>query len=286
MTSTFPWTTSQARRPRRLAAASDNPQLRPMMTFAAIALVVGWALLGPMVWFDLPSAPFVIAATLLALIVPALVLTGRESGRAGVRALLRDAVRLPRPLWWAPVAALAVPVLTWGVAAGIGGAEPLTADLLTSVFLGFLSSLLVINIWEEMAWTGFFQRRAAGRWGVVGGALVTSLFFTALHTPLAFDGVNGLREVATNVALIAGVATGVRLLIARVDVWSGRSLLTVGILHSSFNASESLLHPDYDLLRIVVTIAIGVGVLAMGDGRDQRRGPRTGPAVARRQPVG
>ncbi len=89
-----------------------------------------------------------------------------------------------------------------------------------------------------MAWTGFFQRRAARRWGVVGGALVTSLFFTSLRIPLALGGVNDLSEAATTLAALAGVAIGVRLLIARIDYWSGRSLLTIGVLHSSFNASE------------------------------------------------
>ena len=102
---------------------------------------------------------------------------------------------------------------------------------------------LIINIWEEMAWTGFFQRRAASRWGAVGGSLVTSVFFTGIHVPLALDGAHGAREVATNLLSSAGVAIGVRLLIARVDAWSGRSLLIVGILHSSFNATETVLNP-------------------------------------------
>jgi len=57
------------------------------------------------------------------------------------------------------------------------------------------------------------------------------------------------------------------LLIARVDVWSGRSLLTIGILHASFNASESLLDPDYFWVRIVVTIAIGISVIALGESK-------------------
>jgi len=271
MTSTFPWTTSRARRPRRLAAASDNPQLRPMMTFAAIALVVGWALLGPMVWFDLPSAPFVIAATLLALIVPALVLTARETGRAGVRALLRDAVRLPRPLWWAPVAALAVPVLTWGVAAGIGGAEPLTADLLTSVFVGFLSSLLVINIWEEMAWTGFAQRRSMARWGLVRGSLVIAVLFAGIHLPLAFDGAETVGDVAAGVGILIGTGVGLRLLIASLHSWSGRSLLAVAILHASFNVTGDLLDPSTDWVRYVVTVLLGLAAVSVATRTTARR---------------
>jgi hypothetical protein len=96
---------------------------------------------------------------------------------------------------------------------------------------------------------------------------VTSLFFTGLHIPLALGGVDDLGEAATNLAALAGVAIGVRLLIARIDDWSGRSLLTIGVLHSSFNASESLLDADHFWVRIAVTIAIGVGVVALGKQR-------------------
>ena len=68
--------------------------------------------------------------------------------------------------------------------------------------------------------------------------------------------------MATNLLYLVGVAIGVRLLIARVDAWSGRSLLVVGLLHSSFNATENLLQPEFFWVRIVVTIALGIGVAA------------------------
>jgi hypothetical protein len=54
------------------------------------------------------------------------------------------------------------------------------------------------------------------------------------------------------------------LLIGRVDAWTGRSLLTVGVLHSSFNATETLLDPGYDWVRIAVTIAVAVVLIASG----------------------
>ena len=79
---------------------------------------------------------------------------------------------------------------------------------------------------------------------------------------MGFDGAHSAAQVGSNILLIAGVATGVRLLIGRVDAWTGRSLLTVGVLHSSFNATETLLHPDYDWVRIVLTIAVAVVLTA------------------------
>ncbi len=263
MTKTTVFTT----RPPRPSAGTtvDNPQLRPMAVFAVTALAVGWALLGPMVWLDLPQAPFVMAATLLALIVPALVLTARETGRAGVRALLRDAVRLPRPLWWGPAAALALPGVTWSIAAALGGAEPVSAELLVDVFVAFLSSLLIINIWEEMAWTGFAQRRAMARWGTVRGSLIIAVLFAGIHLPLAFDGAETAGDVAVGVGILVGTGVGLRLLIAALHTWSHRSLLAVAILHASFNVTGDLLDPSSDWVRYLVTVLLGtaaVGVMS------------------------
>ena len=192
---------------------------------------------------------------------------------SAVRALLRDCVRLPSSWWWLLLAGFGLPVLTWTTGAALGGAQPLTWGLAAFYVWDLVTGALVINIWEEMAWTGFFQRRAASRWGAVGGALVTSVFFTAIHVPLAFAGADGAREIASNVILLAGVAIGVRLLIARVDPWSGRSLLTVGVLHSSFNASETLLDADHFWVRLAVTIAVGIGVVAFGSRRSAKAEP-------------
>src|SRR3546814_1345333 len=87
-----------------------------------------------------------------------------------MRALVGDTVRLPRPLWWGPVAALALPALVWPTAALMGGGEPATPALFVGFTVQFLSSLLIINMWEEMAWTGFVQRRAMAQWGLTGGS--------------------------------------------------------------------------------------------------------------------
>ncbi len=259
MTSTTPNRSMASAHPN----ASTGDPAKALLPFALIALGIGGSLLALSTVIK-PEAPFMLASTVFGLVMPALFLTHREGGGAAVRALLRNCVRPPSSWWWLPLAAFTLPVATWTTGAASGGAVDLTWGLAGFYVQDLIIGAIVINIWEEMAWTGFFQRRAAGRWGVVGGAMVTSLFFTGIHAPLAFDDVQSLGEIGTNLVAIAGVAIGVRLLIARIDVWSGRSLLTIGILHSSFNASETLLQPGYDVLRIVVTIAIGVGVIAFG----------------------
>jgi membrane protease YdiL (CAAX protease family) len=255
--------TSPSTPPRTPTIPRDRPDLRPLVLFAVVALGIGGPLLALSTLIE-PGAPFILAAVLAGLAIPALVLTYRDAGGDGVRALLRDCLRMPSAWWWLPVAGFALPCLTWTTAAMLGGAQPLTWSLLGYYVADLIIGAVVINIWEEMAWTGFAQRRAMARWGKTGGSLVTAVFFTGIHLPLAFDGAHSAAQVASNVLLIAGVATGVRLLIGRVDAWTGRSLLTVGVLHSSFNATETLLDPGYDWVRIAVTIAVAVVLIASG----------------------
>jgi membrane protease YdiL (CAAX protease family) len=242
---------------------ATGPALQPVLAFAAVALPVGWVLLSVPVVLGLPQEPFVLAALLLGLILPALVLTARESGRAGVRALLRDAVRLPRPLWWGPVAALALPAVVWTVALIGGGARPLSLSLLGDAAFALVLSAVVINIWEEMVWTGFVQRRLTAHGGELRGSTLTAFLFAGIHLPLAFDGARGPGDVLLGVTVLIGTGLGLRLLISRLDRWSGRSLLTVGLLHAGFNTGADLVEPGYDWVRIVVTVLLGVAVLAL-----------------------
>ncbi|WP_122263815.1 CPBP family intramembrane glutamic endopeptidase [Ornithinimicrobium cerasi] len=258
MTSTQPFPGTSLPAPRTSDRPPDDPSRRPLVLFAAIALPLGWLLLSGYQLLDLPQEPFVLGTLLFGLVVPALVLTYRQHGRGGVRTLLADAVRLPRPPWWAPLAVLTLPVLVWGTAAALGGAKPLTSSLLLDATILFVTSALIINIWEEMAWTGFVQRRAMARWGLITGSVATGLLFAAIHLPLAFDGASTAGGVALGIAVLVGTGVGLRLLIARLDVWSGRSLLTIGLLHASFNTTAELIDPTYDWIRLGLTILLGV----------------------------
>jgi hypothetical protein len=98
---------------------------KTLLPFTIAALGIGVPLLALSTIIK-PDAPFVLAAVLLGLALPALFLTHRESGGAAVRAaLLRDCVRLPTSWWWLPLAAFAVPVATWTTGSALGGAKPL-----------------------------------------------------------------------------------------------------------------------------------------------------------------
>jgi membrane protease YdiL (CAAX protease family) len=257
----------------------DSPSLRPVLQFAALALPIGWAILATPVLLSLPIEPFALAATMFALLGPALIITARESGAAGVKRLLRDAVRVPRPSWWGLVALLAVPVAVWAAAVPLGFAHALTPDLLVGFAVALVVSTVIINIWEETVWTGFVQRRTMARWGVVRGSLATAVLFAGIHLPFAFAGSPTAGEVLLGVGILLGTGIGLRLIIAGLDTWSGRSLLAVGVLHGSFNATSSLVDPSGDWLRYAVAILFGIAVVVA---LQVRRGRRDrGPAATR-----
>jgi membrane protease YdiL (CAAX protease family) len=252
-------TTVTSRPPRpRVPDGTDPGALRPLVVFATIALSIGWLFLTPPVVLDLPSEPFVLPVNYLGLLAPALLLTARRAGRAGVRALLRDAIRPPRPTWWLAAGAFALPVTVWAAAWAVGGAQDVTGSLVTSYLVNLVSAALIINIWEETAWTGFVQRRAMARWGTVTGSLTTVVLFAGIHAPLAFNGATSARGVAVGFGVLIATGIGLRLLVAAVDAWSAGSLLTIGVLHSAFNATDSVVDPGYDWVRLTVTVVLGV----------------------------
>jgi membrane protease YdiL (CAAX protease family) len=254
---------------------ADDPSLRPLLVFAAIAVTTGCVLLGVGVALGLPSEPFALATLLVGMVLPALVITALQARGAGVRALLRDAVRPPCPLWWSLFAVLAFPVLTWTGASMVGGEQPLTSSLLIGFAVQLVTGAIIINIWEEMVLTGFVQRRSMARWGAVGGSVATAAVFVGIHLPLAFDVASDAGDVALGVTALVAIGVGLRFLIAGVDTWSGRSLLTVGVLHASFNATADLLEPGFDWVRYVVTVLLGlVAITVLLSRREGRALPR------------
>ena len=277
--------TMSAHNPRPFAqtagpATSDSSDLRPLLQFAGVAVPVGWVLLTVPLLIDSAVEPFVLGTLLFGLVIPALVLTARGQN-SSVKALLRDTVRVPRPLWLLVPAVLLIPAATSGLAAALGvNAEVSTGFLVNLAFANVLSSLLIVNLWEEMAWAGFFQRRATARWGYLGGATVTALLFTGVHLPLAFYGIHDPGDVAYNVAVMVISGIGMRLLIGAFDDCGHRSILALALIHATFNASSELLDPGADWVRYVATFTLGAGAFAIRAAsrhRDQNPTvPRTG----------
>ncbi|KQV69601.1 hypothetical protein ASC64_07075 [Nocardioides sp. Root122] len=242
---------------------TDRTTPRPgqsLLRFSAVALPAGWAFLSVPLLTGWPVAPFVLATLFLGMVPVALLLT-RRGQHTTVRSLLRDCVRLPRPVAWLVPAALLVPVGTRLGASLTGGGEPLTTELLVDLTVNVLSSLIIVNLWEEMVWAGFVQRTAARAFGFVRGALITAALFVAIHLPLALYGVDDAADLGRNLAVMVAAGVGMRLLVGALDVWGSGSILAIAVLHATFNATSDLVDASHDWIRYVVTLGFGLMVL-------------------------
>lgn len=239
------------------------PPARPVLVLGLIALPTGWVLLSLPIILGLPAEPFVLGTLVLGLVVPAVVLTYRESGRRGLGALARRMVRPPRPRWWLIVALLAVPVLTWVTASVVGGAVPLTVDRLVGTALTLLSSLVIVNLAEEGVWMGFAQHRLMARSGLVRGSLVAAGLFAGIHLPLAFADGFDPPAVLGGVALLFGTAAVIRLAFGALYRSTGDGVLVIAVLHAAYNAAGDLVHPGAALAQLAALVLVAAGILGV-----------------------
>jgi uncharacterized protein len=223
---------------------------RPLTGFLVIALGLTWLLLSiPVLAFhgvipgaNLPVEVFALASTLLILLPTALWVTWITDGRTGVRALFARVFRWRFGIGWWLVVLFGLPVIALLLGLIFGGSLH-TADL-GPVLIKQLGSIalavVVINLWEETVWAGFFQTRLEARFNFVVAAVVTALPFAGVHVPLLLlNNHVSARSVLIGIAglLILGIV--VRLLMGVMMRAALDSVLAVGVLHQIFDASNN-----------------------------------------------
>ncbi len=214
----------------------------PLMALPVLAshgVIPGGSLPG-----ELNIAPDELAGALLtftALLPATLVATWATDGREGLRRLLHRMLRWRVGIGWWLVALAGLPLLTTGFALLLGDSvKPFDpVDLFVSQ-LGFWAvNLLVVNLWEETAWAGFFQTRLERRHNIFVAALITAVPFGFVHWPLAFFGDFTAASVAAALALYITLGLIFRPMIGVVLRGAGDSILVVAVLHSMFNRSNN-----------------------------------------------
>lgn len=282
-------TTSPAQLPTPHRGLSRFAARRPLVAFLVLGLGLGYAL--ALLWGlayhgvipgggladALHIAPDELAGgvTILALFPAVLFVTWAADGSSGVRALFRRAFHWRvSPVWWL-IVLLGLPVLTVGLAVLFGDeVRPFDPSSLILSQLGFLVvNFVVVNLWEETTWTGFFQTRLESRHNWLVASVLTAVPFAAIHLPLQFfldePVTPGSLAVAFGAYLLVGLL--VRPLLAVFRRATGDSLLLVGLLHSVFNrtanqngvAATLLDGPAHQLtlLIAVVVLTVVVGVV-------------------------
>ena len=185
---------------------------------------------------------FALGSTLLILLPTALWVTSITDGRAGVRALLARVFRWRFGIGWWLVVLFGLPVIALLLGLIFGGSLH-TADLgpvLIKQLGSIVLAVVVINLWEETVWAGFFQTRLEARFNFVVAAVLTTLPFAGVHVPLLLlDDQVSVPSVLSGIAglLILGIV--VRLLMGVVLRATLDSVLAVGILHQIFDASNN-----------------------------------------------
>lgn len=244
-------------------AATAPFEHRAVMQYTIAVTLLGAGVLAIPFIVGVPAEPFLMVLVYGVLLGGA-VLTARRSGPGGIRALFSGLLRWR--IGWANAALVvaAMPIATIGVAALTGTyvAPPdgWLSELGSYLFITFIFGALLLNLWEETAWQGMVQRHLMGRHGLLKGSVITAIPFAIVHLPLTVGGASGPTEAMVHTGVLLAGAPVMRYLLGRTDYATGGSLLAVGILHASFNASAKLSVVDgqwqYAVALVVVTAAI------------------------------
>jgi membrane protease YdiL (CAAX protease family) len=101
-------------------------------------------------------------------------------------------------------------------------------------------AIVVINLWEETVWAGFFQTRLEARFNFVIAAVLTTLPFAGVHVPLLL-----LQDQVSALSILEGIAgllilgIVVRLLMGVTMRAAADSVLAAAVLHQIFDASNN-----------------------------------------------
>jgi membrane protease YdiL (CAAX protease family) len=229
-----------SRRVRRLV------RRHPIAVFLLIGLGLSWPVMIALLVSGQDISPGAVAGVLF-LLGGATLVTALNEGRAGVRRLFAGTIRWRMGLARFVVLVAAMPLLTLLIGALTGTfrspPEGWLGLLGAYLFQTFIFGLLIVNLWEETAWGGFMQARLMATRGLLIGSLLTAIPFFVIHIPLAFaeHGLNTTGDqAALNLGLTALIAPVFRYLAGTQLIDSGGSILAIGLLHASFNASGQL----------------------------------------------
>lgn len=249
-------TTSPASgRPANHRLGSPGPVVRrhPVASFLVAAYVIFWASWMPVLFLEAPPRLFSAVGAVLGLALPALLITAFIDGRAGVRDLLRRALRWRVGLGWYLSAALAIPLGALLLAPIFLGKAPLLAFgenwglLFTAYVPQLLLALVTVQLFEELGWAGFVQHRLQARHGALKASLLVAPAFAFLHLPtylrVPISGHSALRDLSV-LAIVIPFAIVFRILITYTYNRTAYAVLIAAVTHASFNEASEIIAPN------------------------------------------
>lgn len=242
---------STRRGPRWLAAR------HPIATFLvgglsmAYALMLLWGLAyhgtipGGSLADKLHVAPDELAGLLavVGLFPTALFVIWAGEGRSGVTRHLRRMGRWRVNIGWWLLVLTGLPLISTGFAVVMGDSlRPVDPVGMLASQLGYLViNFLLVNLWEESAWTGLFQTHLERRHNIFAIAVLSAVPFALAHLPLEFFLPGEVTAMSLVVAFVIYfvVSALVRPMLATFLRGTGDSLLLVALLHSVFNRTNN-----------------------------------------------
>jgi hypothetical protein len=260
-----------SRTPRQFAVR------HPIRSFLLLAYPLGWILFVAGAVAGLPADAAIVVANLVGILGPAVLITYWIGGAAGVRRLFSGVLRWRIGIGRYLLVVGAVPILTLLLMAVTGtfGQMGSWSHILVTYLVAFLLTALTTNLWEEVAWSGFVQSRVLARRGVLTSAVVTAPLFVAQHLPMLVVNSGGMVDFLVAAGFLVGMALVFRYLIAVVLIDTVGSLLAVGLLHASTDASGTLASGHGGWQQFVAVVPLTVLVIGY---RALRRRRAFGPA--------
>jgi membrane protease YdiL (CAAX protease family) len=257
----------------------SNPSFavrRPVTTFLLLMYPLAWALAFAAFALRLPTEPSIAVANFVGVLGPAVLVSYWIGRGAAVRRLFAGILRWRVNVGWYLFAVLAMPLATIPISLATGSL-PHTAGGWAGMCLTYLISLLVgavfTNLWEEVAWAGFVQSRLTARRGLILGAVITGPLFAAQHLPIVVAGGGGIAGMLVIGAALVVLCVFFRYLIGATLIDTGGSLLVVGILHASSDASGAAFGSGWQ--QMIGGVAVALMLLAY---RAIRRRPARTPS--------
>lgn len=272
----------------------------PLAAFFTLAYVGSWIVWLPMVLAGNnlllpPSAVPPGLKFLLIVLAPftgptlaAFIMTTVLEGRVGVRRLLRRMVQWRFGLPWYLVALAAPPLVLMASVATIYGAAALPPLGEQGMQIGAAYMItLVVNLLiggslgEEPGWRGFALPRLQTHYGPLMGSIVLGVFWSLWHLPLIL--IPGGATWTGSIMLF--IVLNIALSITHTWVFNGTrsSLLSVMLLHATFNTSTRLILPNVpglsraegNLLLVIVYGAVALLLVAFTRGQLAARSRQT-----------
>ncbi len=261
-----------------MTVPSERPAKKGLFLYFVVTYTFTWVILGLAIIaargvITLPfSATFFVTLGTLGPMLAAISVTGYESGRAGVLALLRQVVRWRVPLVWY-VIALFVPglimITAFGLWRALGGPVlPAPPPSIWFTLPVLIVALVIPALFEEIGWRGYALPRLQFRYSALAASLILGVIHACWHLPLWF--IPGLGFEDLPFPFYALLVIGLAVLFAWLYNSTGGSLLIIGLFHAAINAYPApwgtalqTLPADARGLNIQIPVAVTLAIFAL-----------------------